>query len=152
MKRQRANTRTTRAKLRQTQTEETTIPENQCGGEGYYINGHKGAHWILPGSQGASNVFCCAALGDAVSGTFYTDMTGAFPVMSLEGKQYYFVAYYYDTSAIFAIPFTYLGDETIITAFTEVFEELVEKGYTPTFNVTDNQATTPIKAFLKNNN
>ena len=29
---------------------------------------------------------------------------------------------------------------------------LFEKGYTPTFNVTDNQATTPIKAFLKKKN
>ena len=79
-------------------------------------------------------------------------MTGAFPVMSLEGKQYYFVAYDYDTSAIFVIPITDLRDETIITAFTEVFKESVEKGYTPTFNVTDNQATTPIKAFLKKKN
>ena len=69
-----------------------------------------------------------------MAGTFYTDMTGEFPVMSLEGKQYYFVAYDYDTSAIFAIPITDLRDETIIKAFTEVFEELVEKGYTPTLS------------------
>ena len=53
-------------------------------------------------------------------------MTGAFPVMSLEGKQYYFVAYDYDTSAIFAIPITDLRYETIIKAFIEVFEELVD--------------------------
>ena len=64
------------------------------------------------------------------------DMTGAFPVMSLEGIQYYFVSYDYDTSNIFAIPITDLRDETIIKAFTEVFDELTEKGYTPTFNVT----------------
>ena len=48
MKRQRANTRTTRAKVRQTQKDETTIPENQCEGEGYNIKGHKGDHWIQP--------------------------------------------------------------------------------------------------------
>ena len=87
-----------------------------------------------------------------MSGTFYTDLTGAFPVMSLEGMLYYFVACDYDTSAIFAIPITDLRDETIIKAFTEVFDEFIEKGYTPTFNVTDNQATTPIKAFLKKKN
>ena len=29
------------------------------------------------------NTFCCAALGDVISGTFYTDMTGAFPAVSL---------------------------------------------------------------------
>ena len=43
-------------------------------------------------SHSVSNVFCCAALGDATTGTFYTDMTGAFPVASLESMQAYFVA------------------------------------------------------------
>ena len=57
MKRQRANTRTTRTKFRQTQTDETTMPENQCEGEGYNVKGHKCDHLIQPGSQGASNVF-----------------------------------------------------------------------------------------------
>ena len=56
-----------------------------------------------------------------MAGTFYTAMTGAFPVMSLEEEKYYFVAYDYDPSAIFAIPITDLRDETIIKAFTEVF-------------------------------
>ena len=37
MNRQRVNTRTTRAKVSHTQTEETKIPENQCEGEGYNI-------------------------------------------------------------------------------------------------------------------
>ena len=37
MKRQRANTRTTRAKVSHTQTDETMIPKNQCEGEGYNI-------------------------------------------------------------------------------------------------------------------
>ena len=78
MKRQRANTRTTRTKVRPTQTDETAMLEDQFEGAGYNVKGHKGAHWIQPGSQGASNVFCCAALGNAVSGIFYTDMTGAF--------------------------------------------------------------------------
>ena len=89
-----------------------------------------------------TNIFCCAALGDAVSGTFYTDITGAFPVVSLEGMHYYFIAYDYDTNAIIPKPVTDLKDETIIKAFEEVFSELTEKGYNPTLNMTDNQATT----------
>ena len=52
-------------------------------------------------SHSASNVFCCAALGDATTGTFYTDMTGAFPVTSLESMQAFFVVYEYDTDTIF---------------------------------------------------
>ena len=42
-----------------------------------------------------------------------------------------------------------MKDETIIKAFDEIFTEFTQKGYKPTFNVTDNQATTPIKAYLK---
>ena len=69
--------------------------------------------------------------------------------MSLDGKQYYFFAYDYDTNYIFAIPIPDLKDATIINAFDSIFTELTEKGYKPTFNVTDNQATTPIKEYLK---
>ena len=34
-------------------------------------------------------------------------------------------------------------------AFQELFQKLMDKGHKPTFNVTENQATKPIKAFLK---
>ena len=40
---------------------------------------------VVPDNERASNVFCCAALADATQGTLYTDMTGSFPVQSLEG-------------------------------------------------------------------
>ena len=96
-----------------------------------------------------TNIFCCAALGDEVSGTFYTDITGAFPAVSLEGMHYYFIAYKYDTNTIISKPVTDLKDETILKAFEEVFNELTEKGYNRTSNVTNNQAARPIKAFLK---
>ena len=59
------------------------------------------------------------------------------------------MAYDYDTNAIFAIPIKDLKDDTIITAFDEIFKDLTEKGYKPQFNVTDNQATTPLKEYLK---
>ena len=76
-------------------------------------------------------------------------MTGLFPVTSLENMQAYFVAYDYDTNTIFAKPCPDFKDATIIAAFEEVFNELKAKSYEPKFNVTDNQATGPIKAFLK---
>ena len=78
--------------------------EGQFTEAGYKTKQRGNRPTIIPGCKGASSVFCCAAIGDAVSGTFYTDMTGAFPVMSLEGQEYYFIAYGYDTSAIFAEP------------------------------------------------
>jgi hypothetical protein len=94
------------------------------------------------------NVFCFAALADKQHGTMYTDATGALPAVTLEGNQYYLVAYAYDPNYIYAIPLRNLRDESIMTAFEHVFQDLKTKGYKPTFNVTDNQATTPIKAYL----
>ena len=104
---------------------------------------------VIEDTEKVCNVFCCAALGDTTTGVFYTATTGAFPVTSLENMQAYCGAYDYDTNIIFALPVPNFKDETVITAFEEIFNELKDKGHTPTFNVTDNQATTPIKASLK---
>ena len=57
---------------------------------------------IIQDSHSASNMFCCAVLGDAITGTFYTNMTGAFPATSLESMQAHFVAYDYNINTIFA--------------------------------------------------
>jgi hypothetical protein len=65
-------------------------------------------------------------------------MTGALPVLTLDGNQYYFVAYAYDVNYIFALPIANLKDDTILQAFDQVFQELKERGYKPEFNVTDN--------------
>jgi hypothetical protein len=100
----------------------------------------------------ACHVFCYAALADKHTGTMYTDATGALPVVTLEGHQYYFVAYAYDPNNIFAIAMRNVKDESILEAFDRVFQELKEKGFKPEFNVTDNQATQPIKEYLKKEN
>ena len=109
------------------------------------------AHLIPDDEQldGANNVFCFAALADKRDGTLYTDATGALPVRSLEGNQYYFVAYDYDTNNIFAEPVKDMTDASIIGGFEAVFESLKEKGFKPKFNVTDNQAANSIKRYLK---
>ena len=69
--------------------------------------------------------------------------------MSLDDHQYYFIAYDYDTNYIFAIPIKNVTSDSIIEAFDQVFIESKEKGLKLTFNVTDNQVTTPIKEYLK---
>jgi len=98
--------------------------------------------------EGMNNIFCFAALADKQKGTLYTDATGALPVVSLEGNQYYFIAYDYDTNAILAEPLRSVKDADIIAAFEKIFQELKSKGYKPALNITDNQATTPLKAYL----
>lgn len=96
--------------------------------------------------ESACKLFCYAALANKHTGAMYTDATGALPVLSVNGHQYYFVAYAYDINYIFAIPIQNVQDVTIMEAFDEVFQELKAKGFKPTFNVADNQATVPIKA------
>ena len=76
-------------------------------------------------------------------------MTGTLPVTSFESIQAYFVAYDYGTNTIFAKPCPDFKDAIIIAAFEELFNKLKAKGYEPKFNVKENQATAPIKAFLK---
>ena len=48
----------------------------------------------------ANHVFCFAAMADKNQRTLYHDLTGRLPVMSLEGNQYFFVAYDYTLNAI----------------------------------------------------
>jgi len=68
-----------------------------------------------------NNIFCFAALADKQKGILYTDATGALPVVSLEGNQYYFIAYDYDTNAILAEPLRSVKDADIIAAFEKIF-------------------------------
>eukprot|EP00804_Cyclotella_cryptica_P021893 CCRYP_000851-RA/>CCRYP_000851-RA protein AED:0.26 eAED:0.15 QI:0/0/0/1/0/0.33/3/0/868 len=105
---------------------------------------------LKPIGDSSCNVFCYATLADKHTGTMYTDATGALPAVSLDGNQYYFIAYAYDPNYVFAIPIHNLRDETILKAFDEVFQELKTKGLKPTFNVTDNQAAQSIKTYLTN--
>ena len=63
-----------------------------------------------------NNIFCLPALAYSRSGTFYTDATGALPATSLDGNQYYFIAYNYDTNYIFAIPIKNVTDDAIMEA------------------------------------
>ena len=74
--------------------------------------------------EGMNNIFCFAALADKQQGTLYTAATGALSVVSLEGNQYYFIAYDYNTNAILAEPLRSVKDADIIAAFEKIFQEL----------------------------
>jgi hypothetical protein len=76
-----------------------------------------------------NHIFCWAALADQIDGTTYTDLTGRFPTMSLENKQYIFVAYDYTTNAIIVHAITDREGHTIVDAFKDVFSYLESKGY-----------------------
>ena len=95
LKKQRASVRTTRPKIKLkdavpsdnefADTAPTNIPNSN----------------IIEDSHSANSILCCAALGDATMGTFYTNMTGAFPVTLLKSMHAYFVVYDYNTETMF---------------------------------------------------
>ena len=66
----------------------------------------------------------------------------------LTANSIFVVAYDYDTKSIFALPIKNVKDKTTMESFNKVFTKLTEKGHNPTFNVTDNQAVTPLKKYL----
>ena len=99
--------------------------------------------------ENKNNMFCFAAIADKEKGTVYTDATGALPVMSLNGKQYYMVLYDYDNNYINAIPVSDLKDETIVATVKDFFEEMEEHGHQPRLNISDNQAAASLKKYLK---
>ena len=85
---------------------------------------------IIQDSHSAINVFFCDTSDDATTGTFYTNMTHAFPVTLPKSMQDYLLAYHYDTNTIFAKPCPDFKDDTIVT-FEEVFDKHKVKGYAP---------------------
>jgi hypothetical protein len=84
------------------------------------------------------DVFCFAALANAITGTIYTDITGTFPVRLFKSMQYIFVAYVYYLNAIIVCAMLYRTDASMVTAFTEVITILKAGGYQPALNVMDN--------------
>ena len=98
------------------------------------------------------DVFCFAALANTITGTMYTDITGAFPVRSFKGMQYIFVAYVYDLNAIIVRAMPSRTDASMVTAFTEVITTLKKRGYHPTLNVMDNECSAAVEKYIWSEN
>ncbi len=94
------------------------------------------------------NVFVFAAFADKQNGTLYSDLTGTFPFMSLEGNVCFLVVYHYETNAIMAVPIANFTDDAILKAFRQQFKLLKSKGHKIRLNVMDNQACTVVKKYL----
>ena len=94
------------------------------------------------------DVFCFTALADTITGTMYTDLTGAFPVRSFKSMQYIFVAYVYDLNAIIVRAMPSRTDASMVTAFTEVITTLKTGGYCPALNVMDNECSAAVEKYI----
>jgi metal-sulfur cluster biosynthetic enzyme len=95
------------------------------------------------------DVFCFAALANTITGTMYTDITGAFPVRSFKSMQYIFVAYVYDLNAIIVRAMPSRTDASMVTAFREVITTLKTGGYCPALNVMDNECSAAVEKYIR---
>jgi hypothetical protein len=94
------------------------------------------------------NVFVFAAFADKCIGTLYSDLTRAFPFMSLEENVCFFVVYHYKSNTILAVPIPNFMDESILMAYQTQLELLETKGHKIQLNVMDNQACNVVKTYL----
>jgi hypothetical protein len=97
----------------------------------------------------AQDMFCFAALADAMTGTMYMDLTGAFPVRSFKNMIYIFVAYIYDLNAIIVCPMALCTDASFIAAFNKVFAILCAWNYQPALNVMDNKCSKVVEKHIR---
>jgi len=95
------------------------------------------------------DVFCFATLANTITGTMYTDITGAFPVCSFKSMQYIFVAYVYDLNAIIVRIMPSRTDASMVTAFREVITTLKTGGYHPALNVMDNECLATVEKYIR---
>jgi hypothetical protein len=99
----------------------------------------------------AQDMFCFAALADAMTGTMYTDPTGAFPVRSFKNMIYIFVAYIYDLNVIIVRPMALRADASFIAAFNKVVAILCAWNYQPALNVMDNECSKVVEKHIRAN-
>jgi hypothetical protein len=98
---------------------------------------------------GVKDFYSFAVLADTITGTMYTNITGAFPVRLFKSMQYIFVAYIYDLNAIIVRAMPSRTDAVMVTAFNEVISTLKAGGYTPSLNVMDNKRLAVVEKYIK---
>jgi hypothetical protein len=94
------------------------------------------------------DMFCFAALADAIMGTMYTDITSTFLVCSFKSVQYMFVAYIYNLNTIIVRAMLSRTDASMVHAFTKVISILKSGGYHPALNVMDNKCSAAVKKYI----
>ena len=103
---------------------------------------------LFPSPEMVANIICCGAFAAKHTGVLYSDLTGPFPFVSINGNVCFFIMYHYESNAIIAEPIAGFDDASILAAYEKNLAFLKEKGYTPKITVTDNQAMKTIKNFL----
>jgi hypothetical protein len=109
--------------------------------------------WMCPPGKACAvqDMFCFAALADAMLGTMYTDITGAFPIRSFKNMQYIFVVYIYNLNTIILQPMPSHTNALFIAAFSKVLAILQAWDYQPAMNVRENKCSKAVEKHVQAN-
>ena len=107
-----------------------------------------------PLHNGARTNFCYAAISHpfAPTGQIFTDQTGKFPVTSTRGNAYVFVLYDYDSNTIHPVAIKNRSADSILDAYKQVHQELVQAGCRPKLQRLDNECSTALKNYMSEEN
>mgnify|MGYP000205994866 FL=1 len=105
-----------------------------------------------PIEKNMANLFFETLIVENKHGKIYVDLTGNFPIRSIDGKRAIFIIYDWSSNAILATPISSTSDNSIIDTFTENIKYLESRGFRPQHNIMDNVASHAIKKFLDKEN
>jgi hypothetical protein len=94
-------------------------------------------------------MFYFATLANAIMGTIYTNITGAFLVHFFKSMQYVFVAYIYDLNVIIVRAMPSCTNASMVQVLTKVISILKSVGYHPALNVMDNECSAAFKKYIR---
>ena len=92
---------------------------------------------------------CYATVFEPATGQIHSDQTGQFVVASSAGNNYILVVYDYDSNSILVEPMRSRTGPCILEAFKIVHNRLVIAGLRPQLHRLDNECSTALKTFLK---
>ena len=99
-----------------------------------------------------NQIFMTLGYVDKKEGTIYADLTGNFPITSINGMTAMFIMYDWTSNAILATPIKEAKSETIVDFFKHNIIYLAKIGFKPIYNIIDNVATKAINTYLESEN
>ena len=87
-----------------------------------------------------------------LSGKIYSDQTGRFPLTSSNGNRYVMVVYDNDSNSILVEPLKSRSAEHLLAATAKMHIFLRERVIHPKIHIMDNECSSTVQSYLKNNN
>ena len=99
----------------------------------------------------AERVFASYLAADS-NGLIYSDLTGKFPVTSMQGNKYILLVYHYNSNSIIVRPLKNRSDKETLEVYDDIYKELTRKGFQLKLHILDNKASRALKNQIKKSN